>query len=54
VIVGAGFIGVEVADESIAKDTTWTLLEIMPRILGLAFDDEFAQAATEKLTARGG
>jgi NADPH-dependent 2,4-dienoyl-CoA reductase/sulfur reductase-like enzyme len=53
VIVGAGFIGVEVADELNCKGYDVTLLEIMPRILGLAFDDEFAQAATEKLTARG-
>ena len=53
VIVGAGFIGVEVADELNAKGFEVTLLEIMPRILGLAFDDEFAQAASEKLAARG-
>jgi NADH oxidase (H2O2-forming) len=53
VIVGAGFIGVEVADELGCKGYDVTLLEIMPRILGLAFDDEFAQAAAEKLTARG-
>ncbi len=53
VIVGAGFIGVEVADELNAKGYDVTLLEIMPRILGLAFDEEFAQAASEKLASRG-
>ena len=53
VIVGAGFIGVEVADELNSKGFDVTLLEIMPRILGMAFDDEFALAANEKLSARG-
>lgn len=53
VIVGAGFIGVEMADELNKKGYQVTIIEIMPRILGLAFDEEFAVAANEKLIGRG-
>ena len=53
VIVGAGFIGVEVADEMNQNGYNVSLIEIMPRILGTAFDDEFAQVAEEKLSQRG-
>jgi len=53
VLVGAGFIGVEVADELNASGYDVTIIEILPRILGLAYDEEFAAAASEKLTARG-
>lgn len=53
VLVGAGFIGVEVADELNKKGFDVTVVEILPRILGLAFDDEFAAAMSEKLTERG-
>lgn len=53
IIVGAGFIGVEVADELNKKGMDVTLVEIMPRILGLAFDEEFAQQAENKLSSRG-
>lgn len=53
VIVGAGFIGVEVADELNKKGFEVTLVEIRPRILGIAFDEEFANAAAENLSKRG-
>lgn len=53
VLVGAGFIGVEVADELNKQGFDVTIVEILPRILGLAFDDEFAAAISEKLTERG-
>lgn len=53
IIVGAGFIGVEVADELNKRGLDVTLVEIMPRILGLAFDEEFAQQAEDKLSSRG-
>ncbi len=53
VLVGAGFIGVEVADELNKQGYDVTIVEILPRILGLAFDDEFAAAMSETLTARG-
>ena len=53
VVVGAGFIGVEVADELNKKGFEVTLVEILPKILGVAFDREFAEAAEENLSARG-
>jgi NADPH-dependent 2,4-dienoyl-CoA reductase/sulfur reductase-like enzyme len=53
VIVGAGFIGVELADELNKKGFEVTIIEIQPRILGLAFDEEFAAHASDKLSTRG-
>lgn len=53
VVVGAGFIGVEVADELNKKGFDVTLVEMMPKILGVAFDDEFATLAEENLSGRG-
>ncbi len=53
IIVGAGFIGVEVADELNKSGHEVTMVEIMPRILGLAFDEEFAVAAKEELSTSG-
>ena len=52
-VVGAGFIGVEVADELNKKGFEVTLVEILPNILGVAFDKEFAEAAEENLSVRG-
>ena len=52
-VVGAGFIGVETADELNKKGFDVTLVEILPNILGVAFDKEFAVAAEENLSARG-
>lgn len=53
VVIGAGFIGVEVSDElsRIGKDIT--LVEKLPNILGSTFDEEFAVEA-ETLLAGGG
>ncbi len=53
VVIGAGFIGVEVSDElnKIGKEVI--LVEILPRILGTTFDDEFASKAQEQLINRG-
>lgn len=53
IIVGAGFIGVEVADELNKKGFDITLVEILPHILGVAFDQEFAENAKAALTERG-
>jgi NADPH-dependent 2,4-dienoyl-CoA reductase/sulfur reductase-like enzyme len=53
VIVGAGFIGVETADELNKAGYDVTLVEIMPKILGLAFDEEFSSEAEELLVGRG-
>ena len=53
VIVGGGFIGVELADDlsNIKKDIT--IVEMLPHCLLLNFDEEFAIKAEEKLKQRG-
>ena len=53
VIVGGGFIGVEISDElnKIGKDVT--IVEILPHILGLAFDEEISIRAEELLRSEG-
>ncbi len=53
VVVGAGFIGVEFADELNKKDMDVTLIEIMPNILSAAFDEELAVRAEEIIKDRG-
>jgi len=53
VVIGAGFIGVEVSDELNKKGKEVTLVEILPTILGTTFDDEFASEAQEILSGRG-
>ncbi len=53
VVVGAGFIGVEVTDELKKAGKNVTLVEILPNILGAAFDKEFAVEAEEILKSRG-
>ncbi len=53
VVVGGGFIGVEISDEinKIGKDVT--IVEVLPHILGLAFDEEISIKAEEQLISRG-
>lgn len=53
VVVGAGFIGVEVSDELSSAGKEVTLVEILPHALGATFDDEFAVAAETLLAQRG-
>ncbi len=53
VVVGAGFIGVEVSDELNKAGKKVTLVEKLPHILGMAFDSEFADKAREMLENRG-
>ncbi|MCD4831650.1 MAG: FAD-dependent oxidoreductase [Anaerohalosphaeraceae bacterium] len=53
ITVGAGFIGVEISDELNKRDKDVTLVEILPNILGLAFDKEFATIAEGLLQERG-
>lgn len=53
VTIGGGFIGVELSDELIKKDKDVTLVEILPHILGLAFDEELAVRAEEILKSNG-
>ncbi len=53
VVVGAGFIGVEVSDELNKKGFEVSLVEKQPHVLALAFDDDVAIEAEELLKARG-
>jgi NADH oxidase (H2O2-forming) len=53
VVVGAGFIGVEVADELNKEGKQVTLVELLPNVLGATFDDEFASVAGLMLAERG-
>jgi len=53
VVVGGGFIGVEMADEINKLGKNVTLVEILPHILSLPFDDELAIKAEEILSSRG-
>ena len=53
VVVGAGFIGVEVSDELNKDGKNVTLIEIMPNIMATAFDSEFSKIAEEELINRG-
>ncbi|SHJ72815.1 NADPH-dependent 2,4-dienoyl-CoA reductase, sulfur reductase [Dethiosulfatibacter aminovorans DSM 17477] len=53
VVVGAGFIGVEVSDEINKTGKNVTLVEILPNVLGATFDAEFASKAEDMLVERG-
>jgi len=53
VIVGGGFIGVELSDELNKTGKDVTLIELQPHILSLAFDEEFDKIAEEVLIERG-
>jgi NADPH-dependent 2,4-dienoyl-CoA reductase/sulfur reductase-like enzyme len=53
VVIGGGFIGVEVSDELHKAGKEVTLIEILPHILELAFDEEFAMRAEDILKSRG-
>jgi len=53
VVIGAGFIGVEMSDELNKLGKEVTLVEILPHILGLIFDKEIAVQAEEVLKTRG-
>jgi NADPH-dependent 2,4-dienoyl-CoA reductase/sulfur reductase-like enzyme len=53
IVVGAGFIGVEVSDELNKKGYHVTLIELEQTILSRAFDPEFGKIAEEHLIERG-
>lgn len=53
VIIGGGFIGVEMADELRKKGKRITLVEVMPHVLNAAFDDDLSVKA-EKILADNG
>ncbi|HPF17465.1 MAG TPA: FAD-dependent oxidoreductase, partial [Thermotogota bacterium] len=53
VVIGGGFIGVEVSDElnKVGKDVT--LVEVLEHVLGAVFDNDIAEKAENVLKARG-
>ncbi|ACF45370.1 pyridine nucleotide-disulfide oxidoreductase [Prosthecochloris sp. ZM] len=53
VIIGGGFIGVEIADELSKKGLDITLVELLPHVLQMAFDEEMSVRAEEILTTSG-
>jgi NADPH-dependent 2,4-dienoyl-CoA reductase/sulfur reductase-like enzyme len=53
VVIGGGFIGVEMADELVKAGKDVTIVELLPHVLSLAFDKELASRAEEALLARG-
>ncbi|MBN1929534.1 MAG: FAD-dependent oxidoreductase [Chlorobiaceae bacterium] len=53
VIIGGGFIGVEIADELSKKGFDITLVELLPHLLQMAFDEELSVRAEEILAAEG-
>ena len=53
VVIGAGFIGVEVSDELNKNNYEVTLVEIENTILSKAFDEEFGKIAEDALRERG-
>jgi len=53
VVIGGGFIGVEVADELAKAGKKVTIVEMLPHCLATAFDREFCEKAEEKLVEGG-
>ena len=54
VIIGGGFIGMEFADECRkGREVNVTVVEMLPRCLQMALDDEFCDEAVAKLTETG-
>ncbi|MFW5789355.1 MAG: NAD(P)/FAD-dependent oxidoreductase [Spirochaetota bacterium] len=52
-VIGAGFIGVELADQLRAQGKRVYLVEVLPHVLGMAFDEEIALEAESILTESG-
>ena len=53
VVVGAGFIGLEVAENLLARGLSVTVIDAMPQILPNVFDPEMADYAKRRLKAAG-
>jgi len=53
VVIGGGFIGVEISDELKKQGKDVTVVEILPHILGAVFDEELASRAEDILVERG-
>ncbi len=52
-VIGGGFIGVEVADELVKQGKEVTLVEVLPHVLSLVFDEEVSVRVEELLAQRG-
>ncbi|MGM0528700.1 MAG: FAD-dependent oxidoreductase [Bacteroidota bacterium] len=53
ITIGAGFIGVEISDELSKAGKEVTLIEKLPNVLGLAFDEDISSLAENLLKERG-
>jgi NADH oxidase (H2O2-forming) len=53
VVIGGGFIGAEVSDELKKAGKEVTIVEMLPHVLGVAFDAEIAVKAEKALSDRG-
>ncbi len=53
IVIGGGFIGVELSDELNKNGKEVTLLEKLPHILSLAFDEEISARAEKLVSGRG-
>jgi NADPH-dependent 2,4-dienoyl-CoA reductase/sulfur reductase-like enzyme len=54
VVIGGGFIGIEMADEVASlEDKNVAIVEMLSNVLLNAFDDEFCEAAADKLIEKG-
>jgi len=53
VVIGAGFIGVELSDELVKRGHEVTLIEKLPNILALAFDPEVSEKIESILISHG-
>lgn len=53
VIIGGGFIGVEFADDLVKVGKDVTIVEMLPHVLALSFDEEFTAMAEEELRRLG-
>ncbi len=52
-IIGAGFIGMEFADEFLREGKDVTVVEMLPNVLGVAFDREICDVVEERFKANG-
>ena len=53
VVIGGGFIGVEISDELKKQGKNVTIIEVLPYVLGAVFDENVANKAEEVLKSRG-
>ncbi|HVP23982.1 MAG TPA: FAD-dependent oxidoreductase [Conexivisphaerales archaeon] len=53
IVIGAGLIGLEVADSLVAKGMKVTVVEMLPEVLPTVFDGSVAARVRERLSAKG-